>query len=282
MADEDGGAAGLPSVSVQLYSLRRELAADLSGSLDCLAEIGFRHVETSDFVDRPDELRTALGAAGLVASLGHATLLSDEVGTPDGPAPAPAPDVVFDAAARMGMTAVFDPFVAAERWLTLDGVSEIADRVNRLVDRAAGFGLTIGYHNHAQEFVADFDGRSAYERFLDLTDDRFAVELDLFWAHAGGQDVPDLARRLGGRLLAVHVKDGLVPTPNPWAPGAPELTAASFDQRPAGAGEVPVAAALRAASAVRYAVIEYDKAPGDVFDDVAASFAFLRDGGFAR
>ena len=28
--------------------------------------------------------------------------------------------------------------------------------------------------------------------------------------------------------------------------------------------------------------IEYDNPPGDVFEEVAASLAFLRDGGFAR
>jgi len=31
---------------------------------------------------------------------------------------------------------------------------------------------------------------------------------------------------------------------------------------------------------IAYAVIEYDHAPGDVFDDIAAGFTFLKDGGF--
>ena len=43
-----------------------------------------------------------------------------------------------------------------------------------------------------------------------------------------------------------------------------------------------VAIMLRAASAVQYAVIEYDNAPGDVFADIAASYAFLTEGGLAR
>ena len=43
-----------------------------------------------------------------------------------------------------------------------------------------------------------------------------------------------------------------------------------------------MAAALRANDAVEYAVIEYDKAPGDVFDDVAASLSFLRAEGLAQ
>nr|MBS1900782.1 sugar phosphate isomerase/epimerase [Actinomycetota bacterium] len=272
----------LPEASVQLYTLAAEFSADMGGSLDKLAAIGLRNVEAFDFVRRPDEIRAALDASGLASPTGHAPLLSDELWTPDGSIPTPAPEIVFEAAAKLGLTTVIDPFEAPERWFTLDGVTEIADRLNALADTAAGFGLAVGYHNHAQEFVADFDGQSAYERFVALTDERVALELDLYWALVGGQDVPGLVSRLGDRLVAVHVKDGVAPEANPFAPGAGEFGSDSLDQRHAGTGDVPLADALRAASAVQYAIIEYDNAPGDVFADIAASYAFLTEGGFAR
>lgn len=270
----------LPEASVQLYTLREEFSADLQGSLDRLAEIGLRNVEAFDFVSRPAEIRAALDAAGLAAPTGHAPLLTDELWTPDGSIPTPAPDVVFAAAAEIGIQTVIDPFVAPDRWLTDEGVTDIAERLNALVETAAGFGLSVGYHNHAQEFVASFDGVSAYERFVALSDERVQLELDLFWAVTGGQDLPALVARLGERLTAVHVKDGVVPASNPWAPGAAEFGSDALDQRRAGEGEVPLVAALQAGTGIRYAVIEYDKAPGDVFADVAASLAFLKDGGF--
>jgi sugar phosphate isomerase/epimerase len=272
----------LPEASVQLYSLAKEFSADMQGSLDRLAATGLANVEAFDFVRRAPELRAALDASGLSSPTGHAPLLSDELWTPDGSIPTPAPEVVFEAAATAGMRTVIDPFVDPQRWLTEDGVADIAERLNSAAEVAAGFGLSVGYHNHAQEFVADFDGVSAYERFVSLTDDRVALELDLFWAMAGGQDVPALVERLGTRLVAVHVKDGVVPASNPWAPGAPAFGSDSLDQRHAGTGEVPLDAALRAATSLQYAVIEYDRAPGDVFDDVAASLAFLRDGGYVK
>ena len=270
----------LPEASVQLYTLREEFSADLQGSLDRLAEIGLRNVEAFDFVSRPAEIRAALDAAGLAAPTGHAPLLTDELWTPDGSIPTPAPEVVFAAAAEIGIQTVIDPFVAPDRWLTEEGVTDIAERLNALVETAAGFGLSVGYHNHAQEFVASFDGVSAYERFVALSDERVQLELDLFWAVTGGQDLPALVARLGERLTAVHVKDGVVPASNPWAPGAAEFGSVALDQRRAGEGEVPLVAALQAGTGIRYAVIEYDKAPGDVFADVAASLAFLKDGGF--
>ncbi|WP_230101450.1 sugar phosphate isomerase/epimerase [Microbacterium sp. Bi121] len=276
----DPTSSALPEASVQLYSLATAFSADMHGSLERLAAIGLKNVEAFDFVRRPAEIRSALDATGLASPTGHAPLLSDELWTPDGSIPTPAPEVVFEAAAAIGMTTVIDPFVEPERWRTEDGVADIAERLNRAADVASTFGLTVGYHNHAQEFVASFDGVTAYERFLSLTDERVEIELDLFWALTGGQDLPALVKRIGSRLVAVHVKDGVVPATNPWAPGEGSFASDSLDQRHPGAGDVPLAESLRAGTGIRFAVIEYDHAPGDVFEDVAAGYAFLRDGGF--
>ena len=229
----------LPEASVQLYTLRDAFAADPQGSLDKLAAIGYRNVEAFDFVGRPAEIRAALDASGLASPTGHAPLLTDELWTPDGSIATPAPEVVFDAAVQLGMQTVIDPFVAPERWLTEEGVADIADRLNALVDVAVGFGLSVGYHNHAQEFIATFGGVSAYERFVELTDPRVQLELDLFWALTGGQDVPALVARLGDRLTAVHVKDGIAPAVNPWAPEAAALGGSGeLDQRRPGDGDL--------------------------------------------
>jgi len=129
-------AASLPEASVQLYSLAGEFTADMPGSLDKLAAIGLRKVEAFDFVGRPDEIRAALDASGLASPTGHAPLLTDELWTPDGSIPTPAPEVVFEAAAQIGIQTVIDPFVAPERWLTEEGVADIAER--RLPQPRAG------------------------------------------------------------------------------------------------------------------------------------------------
>lgn len=272
----------LPVASVQLYTLAAEFSADMAGSLARLAEIGLRHVEAFDFVGRPAEIRAALDAAGLDSPTGHAPLLSDELWTPDGAIPTPAQEVVFEAAAEIGMTTVIDPFVPVERWVTEEGVADIAHRLNEAAEKAAGYGLTVGYHNHAQEFVASFDGQTAYERFVSLLDPRVVIELDLFWALAGGQDGTALVRSLGDRLIALHVKDGRVPAQNPFGPDAPAFSSEDLDQLPAGQGDADLAGALQAATGVQYAVIEYDHAPGDVFADIEASYRFLIDNGYAE
>jgi sugar phosphate isomerase/epimerase len=271
----------LPVASVQLYTLAKEFTEDPNGSLDKLAAIGLKNVEAFDFVGRPAEIRAALDASGLASPTGHAPLLSDELWTPDGSIPTPAPEVVFEAAATLGMRTVIDPFVAADRWLTEDGVADIADRLNAAAEVAATFGLSVGYHNHAQEFIASFDGQTAFERFVATTDERVLIELDLFWALTGGQDAAALVSTLGSRLVAVHVKDGVVPAENPFAPGAPAFGSETLDQRRPGEGDVPLVESLAAGEgAIQYAVIEYDNAPGDVFADIQASYDFLVKGGY--
>ncbi|MFC0672789.1 sugar phosphate isomerase/epimerase family protein [Brachybacterium hainanense] len=271
----------LPIASVQLYTLAAEFTADMNGSLDKLAAIGLKNVEAFDFVRRPAEIRAALDASGLSSPTGHAPLLSDELWTPDGSIPTPSQEVVFEAAAQIGMKTVIDPMVPTERWLTEDGVKDIAERMNAASEKAKEFGLAVGYHNHAQEFLADFDGQTAYQRFLSLVDPSVEIELDLFWALVGGQDVVGLVKELGDRLVAIHVKDGVAPASNPFAPDAPKFNSSDLDQRHAGEGDVPTVEALKAATNVKYAVIEYDNVPGDVFEDIKDSYRFLIDSGLA-
>lgn len=85
----------------------------------------------------------------------------------------------------------------------------------------------------------------------------------------------------------------------PLASAQPYTLAAEFSADPHGSLDKPAALGLadvdafdfvrrpkkiRAAldGAIRYAVIECDNPPGEVFDDVAASLAFLRNAGFVR
>ena len=105
--------------------------------------------------------------------------------------------------------------------------------------------------------------------FADLLDPSVQLEIDLYWATAGGADPVELLRRLGDRVVAVHVKDG------PMRPGisARELP---NDQQPAGQGDVPLAAVLTAETCrIPYAVIEFDHYEGDIFDGIAQGYAFL-------
>lgn len=127
--------------------------------------------------------------------------------------------------------------------------------------------MSVGYHNHEHELTSLIDGVPALEIFAELLDPTVRLEVDLYWAAASGNEPADLLSRLGERVLAVHVKDG------PLRPG---ITAQDLprDQCPAGQGDVPLGAALRAASPA-YAVIEFDHYEGGIFAGIEASYRFL-------
>ncbi|ASD23482.1 MULTISPECIES: sugar phosphate isomerase/epimerase family protein [Cryobacterium] len=259
--------------SVQLYTVRDAISADLQGAIARVADIGFTKVEPYAFVDRADEFEKAFAASGISAPSGHAPVIDSD-----------DPARTFDAAAQLGIGTVIDPFIPSDRWQTADDAARIADRVNELQVQAAAVGLGFGYHNHQWEFANKVDGRSIYELFLDGLSPDVVLELDTYWSTVGGADTPELLRRLGDRVQFLHIKDGPVQgdivTTLPGSDSAlnvsDALVTAFSSQLPAGSGDVGVAAILEAAPhALR--VVEFDGYAGDVFEGIAASFAWLAE-----
>jgi sugar phosphate isomerase/epimerase len=246
-------------ISLQLYSLRNRLKEDPRGTLEAVRRIGFRNVELFDFIDKEDEYARLLPDVGLSAPTAHAFLVDPDHVTHE-------PDRVFDASERLGVKTVIDPIAAPARWKDRGDIAMIADRLNELSPQAAAHGLTIGYHNHAHELEARVDGKHALEYFADLLAPEVGLEVDLYWAAAGGADLVPLLQRLGDRVRFVHVKDGALP-------GSIE------DQVPAGQGDVPLDAALEAATGAELAVVEFDAFRGDMLHGIADSFSYLSSKG---
>ncbi|MGB3439585.1 MAG: TIM barrel protein [Actinophytocola sp.] len=239
----------MSKVSVQLYSVREAFAADPGGTLARLAGIGFTQVEPFGLAESAAVLRSALGDHGLTAPTAHAKLIGVDQ------------DEVFAAATACGVQTVIDPFVPDEQWRTEADVAATATALNAAAKRAADHGLTVGYHNHWWELRNRFGDRSAFEVFAGLLDPELVLEVDTYWAAAGGADVPALLTALGERVTALHVKDG-------------DLATDASGQVPAGQGRVPVGDVLAAAPAA-LRVIEFDAYAGDIFEGLAASHTYV-------
>ncbi|WP_089102499.1 sugar phosphate isomerase/epimerase family protein [Streptomyces hyaluromycini] len=262
-----------PQMSVQLYSVRHALQADQNATLGHLAALGLTNVEAFDFVHRADELADALARHGLSAPTAHAGFLS-----PDG-ASAASLDETFQAARRLGAEILFDPFVPAARWADEKEIARTAALLNDAAERAADHGLRVGYHNHSQEFVHTVAGVNAFDFFADRLNPEVVLEIDLFWASAGGNDVVALLNRLGSRVRALHVKDGPV-IDDPFTSGAP-FDPADTGQVAPGRGRIRLDDSLAAAPHAEYAVIEFDHYDGDIFEGVAAGVTYLNQKGIA-
>jgi sugar phosphate isomerase/epimerase len=242
----------VPDLSVQLYTVRTALAEDVDGTLARLAEFGFTNVEPFQLTEFGDALKTGLARHNLAAPTAHARIVGEDQ------------DALFDLAAQLGVGTVIDPRVDVARWQSADGVARVADDINEAATKAAEYGVRVGYHNHNQELESKIDGRHALEVFADQLAPDVVLEVDTYWAYAGGADVPALLQRLGDRVVALHVKDG----------------DGSLDpkrQVAVGSGTLPVWDIVEAApDALR--VVELDDTEGDVVEAVRASREFLLTG----
>ena len=227
------------------------MAADLPAALARLAELGLSRVEPFDLTGDPHGLREALVATGLSAPSAHA-LLDDGADL----------DRIFEAAATVGVRTVVHPFSPPAGWTSKDGVEAVAEDVAEALERAAGYGLRIGYHNHHWELASMLDGRTALELFAERVGPEVVLEVDTYWAAVGGQDVPALLGRLGDRVRMLHLKDG-------------PINANDAEQLPLGSGAMPVPEILSAASAVEVAVLEFDDYAGDTFEGIAAGYDYV-------
>jgi sugar phosphate isomerase/epimerase len=239
--------------SVQLYSVRAAVDADLAGTIARLAEIGYTQVEPYNFAARADELAAALAQHGITAPTAHAPLLSADQ------------DEIFAAAKRLGIGTVIDPYIPAEHWQDADTIRDTAARLNAAAKKGAEHGIRVGYHNHDWEISSTVEGTTALEYFAGLLDPGLVLEVDTYWAAVGGQDPVALLERLGERVIAIHIKDGPV-------------TQDKQAQLPAGQGKVDIWGVIGAAKNLEVGVVEFDDYAGDIFDGVAASLRYLEAG----
>jgi sugar phosphate isomerase/epimerase len=239
----------MSELSVQLYTVREALAQDFDGTLGKLASFGFTQVEPFAVLNFADELRGGLDRNGLTAPTAHVHLLGEDQ------------DAVCALAADLGIQTVIEPYVDPARWQTETGVSEVASELNAAASKAADYGLRVGYHNHHFELESKISGVHALEVLADRLAPEVVLEVDTYWAYAGGADVPALLTRLGNRVLALHLKDG-------------DGSLDTSKQVPLGSGVLPVWDIVDAApEALR--VVELDDSETDLLEAVRAGREFL-------
>jgi sugar phosphate isomerase/epimerase len=237
-------------LSVQLYTVREQIAEDRDGVLRRIADLGFGAVEPFQPTVDPTGFRKVADDLGLQVSSAHAMGLLDED---------PAP--VFEAIATLGSDLAIVPAgIAAEEFTTRDGLARTADRLNALAEKAASHGMKLGYHNHWWEFEPVLDGQHGLEVLAELLAPEVFLEVDTYWAAVGGADVPKVLRGLGEKVRAIHVKDG------PGVKNEPNVAV--------GRGVIPVPEVLAAAPQA-WRIVEFDACATDLFEALGQSVGYL-------
>lgn len=207
------------ATGIQLYTVGKDLTSDVPGTLNKLAAIGYRTVESAGLAGKSAaELRKALDDAGLRCPSSHIFL-----------APGQTAPEYLDTVKTLGSTYVvtsvmikpgtpiknaddFQKYVAA---MTKDDYKRMAADLNALGEKAKSVGLQLAYHNHNLEFRRLSDGATIYDTLMAETDASLVkMEIDCGWADLAGHPPVGLFKKYAGRVRMLHIKDFVaVPMP---------------------------------------------------------------------
>lgn len=213
-------AAVLPSVlyscdrdyplGLQLYSLRETIGDDVKATINKVAGVGFKEVETYGYSSENgfwglsvSEFKNLLSDNGLNSPSGHYGL--DEYLSKEGSKSDFA--YTLDVAHGLDQKYVIIPHISDKLRTSLDDYKRMADKLNEAGEMCKDAGLKLAYHNHAFEFK-DYNGENGYEVFLNNTDkDLVVFEMDIYWIVRAGKDPVTLFEQNPGRFPLWHVKD---------------------------------------------------------------------------
>ena len=187
-----------PQISLQLYSLRDLIKEDFASTINEVAKIGFKGVETAGYGDVDyKEAHAILSEVGLQVSGQHVSFDALRNNLPQ----------VAREALYLRTKHVVCPSTPAELFHSPESCMEIGQELNEIGARLRGYGLHFHYHNHGFEQVL-LNGRHGLDWLLDAAEPRnLFSQPDVYWLQVGKNDPARFIRRQGQRIRLVHIKD---------------------------------------------------------------------------
>lgn len=95
---------------------------------------------------------------------------------------------------------------------TVQGLKDMCNYFNKVGKIAKEYGLTLGYHNHSNEFQKLKDSDDVmWEYLVEHTDPQYVCfELDVYWCAKGGKDPVEYLKKYPKRIQLLHIKDDFV------------------------------------------------------------------------
>jgi len=238
-----------PLISLQLYTVRDQLAQDELGTLEKISAIGYEGVEigygTSEaLLNKCAEL--SLEITGM--HVGLDALQNDF-------------DGVVNFARRIGNEFVILSWLDPKYRADASGWATSAQMLSDIGARLREKELRLLYHNHDFEFQ-HFDGEYGLDILYKAPEENLGAELDTYWIAKGGADPAQYIQRYASRTPLLHIKD---------------MTQGG-DFAEVGQGTLDWPAIFQAAEKAGVSVyaVEQDQCPGDPFDSIRISLENLR------
>ena len=188
-------------VALQLYSVRKDCARDLPGTLEAVAKMGYDGVEFAGYHDRTaEQLSKMLEDFGLKVAGTHTgiqTMLGDELGK----------TIEFNK--TFGNKFLIVPWLPEEWRDSKAAWLKTARAFNEFAEKVKPEGMLVGYHNHAMEFQP-IDGEMPWDIFGGATSPDVVMQLDNGNAMHGGvsaDGILEFLKRYPGRGVTVHLKE---------------------------------------------------------------------------
>ncbi|MBN1819757.1 MAG: sugar phosphate isomerase/epimerase [Prolixibacteraceae bacterium] len=217
------------SIGLQIYSVGRELTADVPAGLKKIADIGYKTIELAGYGNRKmgqysvEEYRKLAEDAGLKITGSHVNppvraYTKDNMGEI-----ADFWKVAVEDHVKFGVNTIVQPSLPSVK--TIDDAKLVSEVFNKNGEIAKAAGLKWGYHNHNMEFnrvTENADepapanpwmkrGEAIYDLFLNNTDPGLVFfEMDVYWAVMGQADPIEYFRKHAGRFPILHIKDRAV------------------------------------------------------------------------
>lgn len=202
-----------PAPGVQLYTFHNVLDNDVEGTLNQVATIGIKNIESAFSMKGDYYGMKAKQFGNLLKSLGIDWRSHHVFGMPFKTPPQNMPafknlqentnEILEDATAGglKYLVAAHLPISNSEEVKTSLGI------LNKAAEACKKAGVQLIYHNEAADFK-DIGGTTPYEMILNQTDaNALKFELDIAWAIKGGQKPEELFSRFPGRFPLWHIKD---------------------------------------------------------------------------
>ena len=184
---------------VQLYTFRDEMAKDAKGTLEQIASIGIKKIESARSKEglyyglSPKEMKATCDSLGMQLCSGHVALDRD-----------------FDNTMRQAVESGQEYVICSSlpsKGQNIDNYKKVADAFNEAGKACKKLGLKFGYHNHEYEFESDKD-EVLYDVLMDNTDPELVhMELDLGWVIVAEKDPLHYFKKYPNRFPLWHLKD---------------------------------------------------------------------------
>lgn len=200
-------------IGIQLYSVRTDMQKDPMGTLKQLADMGYKHVEHANYINRKfygysaAEFKKVLDDLGLKMYSGHTVMGKAHW---DGAKQdfTDAWKYTVEDAAVAGQKYVISPWLDDTLRKTYDDLIRYMGVFNKSGELCKKSGMKFGYHNHDFEFSQKLNDKMVFDIILENTDPSLvAQQLDMGNLYNGGAKAIDVAKKWPGRFELMHVKD---------------------------------------------------------------------------